>query len=316
MQAITAHPFLGNSPDRLTWLKKRQKGLGASDVASLYGLGFLDAAELYQSKVADEPIISPMNERMRTGLELEPCIAARYEERTGHQVNLARDVIHSRRNPIAYASLDRVRSDITKPVELKAVFGPAGGSSDWTVDGSGWGPDGGDYIPTRYILQCQWQAGALGSDSVDVAALFVGYEFRVYTIPFNEKLYSAMLEDANEFWEFVRSETPVPADWKPSRIEDVKALGKPTIPGSETILPPESDRYVEQYATASMHLKLYEESMDDAKANLEKMLDTFETGYTPMGSKIARIQVKGGPVSFVKEPSSHIRVYPKKAKKK
>lgn len=314
-----AHPFLGNTPDRVKWLESRRLGIGASDVADLYGLGFKGRGPhtLYASKVDPIPDYEPLPERLRTGLELEPCIAARYEERTGFKVATNRGTLTSRKFPFVFASLDRVRTgDDGRAVELKAVFGPPGGSIDWEIDGDGWGNDGTDQVPMKVILQSQWQTGALdGPDYGDVAALFVGYEFRVYTVPFNPSLYAAMIEDAKEFWQHVLDRRPVDKDWRPSRLEDVKALGRKTIRGSETILGPDSLALIDQYKKSADMVKLYKASQDDAKTSLESLLGDYETAYAPDGSKICRVFVDARDVSYHQAASSHVRVYPKKGKK-
>src|SRR5947209_19098911 len=69
--------------DRADWLKLRQQGLGASDIGSVIGVGFVDPFELYAEKVAPAPVDRPPSERMKMGLALAPIIRARYAEAAG-----------------------------------------------------------------------------------------------------------------------------------------------------------------------------------------------------------------------------------------
>ena len=72
-----------NHLDRKPWLRDRQGGLGGTDLASIAGVGYEDALNVYESKVADEPPDELGHPLLQMGLATEPYNAALYAAKTG-----------------------------------------------------------------------------------------------------------------------------------------------------------------------------------------------------------------------------------------
>ena len=181
-----------DASERAAWLVYRQNGIGASDAPNLVGLGFADALKVYRDKVLPPDLRPPACGPLARGIALEPLVAARYAELMGVQLLAPHKAIYLNANcPVQFASPDRLRADNGRPVQLKTV---GGFNEDW-------GPSGSEYVPDGYRVQVCQEAGCLGADSIDLAALDVlAWEFRVYRIAFDRELFDWLTGVELEFW--------------------------------------------------------------------------------------------------------------------
>lgn len=297
--------------ERAAWLAERQTGIGATDLASVLGVGFRTPTEVYAEKCADEPVDREPSPLMRLGLAMEAHNADLYTRCSGMPL-ISPGLIRARNEPWAFASLDRAHGFypgvIGRPVELKYT----------TFFGDDWGPDGTDQVKDGYVVQATWQAAILrtlgaGIDGADISALAGTGEHRIYHIPFDERLAALLFDVGRSFWARVVRRSGV-ADWEPpfalvDSIADRLAAIRPetTIPlGHEAI--ELADRYEAlkaQKAAAEDEAKAAGGRMKQVAAELTKLLGTHETGVLPDGRRVQQKTVHVA--AHQREASSHVR---------
>ena len=197
---------------RDVWLAERRKGIASSDVAALCGLSqWGTALECFLEKRGLMPERF-QNTDMSWGTRLEPVIAQAYADREKVELEIPPKLVRSLAVPWMLASLDRVVKGSSKIVECKNVRVT-----------TGWGDVGTDEVPEQYLLQCTHQLMVTGAEVCDVAVLFGGSDFRVYTVNRHEKLEAKLMLIESDFWRMhERNEAPEP-DWTHPSTPDLIA---------------------------------------------------------------------------------------------
>lgn len=202
-------------------------GYGASEVGTIAGLSrFSTPIAIYESRVYGRPQ-EDVSLPAELGLLLEEPIAAKYHSDTG--LHLAR--CEALRHPVetfalAIATPDRLAfrsphadvqaieelrdSDVEHNVQIKTA-------SMW--DRKSWGRPGSDRIPDAYLAQVQWEMGVLGLNTTEVPVLFDRYEYAVFRVPFDSRVFEALYELVARFHrDHVLARVPPPIDggddWK------------------------------------------------------------------------------------------------------
>ena len=276
------------SEERRQWLKDRQGGIGGTDIASITGLGFHDAMRVYEEKVAPEPPNDPGSPIMQMGLATEAHNASLYAARTGAKL-MAPGMMWAANIPWAFATLDRVAlfdanggtPGETRPAELKYTL---------FFDDDAWGKDGSDHIPDGYLVQCTWQMVILRSrgyeaSRADVSALSGSGEHRIYTVPFDQKLATMLLELGAAFWHFV-AEKIQPLDWThPLRSEIVNRLLE-IRPDTSIALDDKAQLIADRYTALKATAKQANDEATGCKEALQAMLAGAELGTLPDGRRV------------------------------
>ena len=191
------------------WLDVRKGGIGSSDAGAAVGLNpYQSQLELWMIKTgrdADLPKIDPNDETspMYWGTLLESIVAAHYTKRTGNRVRRINAVLQ---HPDAdktwmLANIDRevIGADDVQILECKT----AGefGSRLWR-----------DGVPEYVVCQVQHQLAVTGKAAADVCVLICGQEIRVHRIERDDGLIAKLIELERQFWYYVETDTPSPAD--------------------------------------------------------------------------------------------------------
>jgi putative phage-type endonuclease len=187
--------------------RERGLGIGGTDIAAICGLSpwrtsfdvWLDKKGDAEPREPQEP--SPAQE---WGTRLEPVIASAYSDKTENKIIKVGVSLSDPQRPWLVGSPDYLSVD--KPLGLDCK------TSRFKRDE--WGEPGSDQVPDYYITQATWYMILTGAQSWDIPALFYGSDFQIYTVGRNEKLESAILERAEEFWK-----TYIVGDAKPE-VED------------------------------------------------------------------------------------------------
>lgn len=192
------------------WLESRVTGIGASEVASIFGCGYAGTSPVtvWASKTGGPRIEFSEEQlrRMNRGKKLEPVVASEFEEETGlvavdpGEFTIFRHPDHH----WLFATLDRwcIHPEFGPiPVELKAVHGRF--RSDW---------DASDEPPLKYMVQCQTQMAVTDSPACYLAGLIGGDEVVVRLIERNQRFIDAMIVKLGEFWGYVERREMPPVD--------------------------------------------------------------------------------------------------------
>ena len=189
-----------NDPAVREWMEERRLGVGASEIAVLFGVSpWSTLKELWNEKV-NGCDYSPGSELFHFGHEFEPLIAAEFSRRTGEEVDYPPELIMIGKEPHFRASLDRVVVENGKPVaalELKNLNDARFG--EYRVSGPSIG----------YLLQIQYQMMVAELDYGYLAAMFGGQKFAAWQVAASPSLQREIERRVNEFWGYVeRKEEP------------------------------------------------------------------------------------------------------------
>ena len=207
--------------ERKDWLAVRQQGIGASDAAAAVGISpYQSQLELWMIKTGrmsgmPEPSLDEVRSPIYWGNVLEPIVAAHYTRKTGRKVRRVNAVLQHPDPDKAWmlANLDYavVACDEVQLLECKT----AGefGARLWK-----------DGVPEYYQCQVQHQLAVTGKQSADVAVLICGQEFRVYRIERDDALIQELIKLERQFWHWVETDTPPPADGSDSADQALRKL--------------------------------------------------------------------------------------------
>lgn len=205
--------------DRQQWLAVRQQGIGSSDAAAAVGLNpYKSPLELWMEKTgrdADLPKSDPSDDTTPTywGTLLEPLVAAQYSRRTGNRVRRVNAVLQHPTEAWMLANLDREVVGAPDVQVLECKTAGLNGARLWK-----------EGVPEYVQLQVMHQLAVTGKDAADVAVLICGQELQVHRITRDDDMIRHLIQLEREFWEFVRAETPPPADGSESADRALRAL--------------------------------------------------------------------------------------------
>lgn len=203
--------------DRGQWLEVRKGGIGSSDAAAAVGLSpYKSRLELWLEKTgraAANEDHQGMDDPRFWGTLLEPYVAVAYQQKTDHKVRKVNAVLQHPTFPFMLANIDRevVGSADVQILECKT----AGefGSRLWK-----------DGVPEHVQLQVQHQLAVTGKGAADVAVLLCGQKLEVHRIERDEEVISRLVVLESQFWEYVVTDTPPPADGSESAARALRHL--------------------------------------------------------------------------------------------
>ena len=206
---------------REDWLKVRTQGIGSSDAATAVGLNpYQSSLELWMIKTGrDQDLPKPdpddMSSPMYWGNVLEPIVAEHYSRKTGNKVRRVNAVLQhpdpDKRWMLANLDYTVVGNDDVQILECKT----AGefGARLWQ-----------DGVPEYYQCQVQHQLAVTGKQTADVSVLRCGQDMQVFRIDRDEEVISRLIELERQFWHYVETDTPPPADGSDSAGRALQAL--------------------------------------------------------------------------------------------
>jgi putative phage-type endonuclease len=175
----------------IEWLKERQKGIGGSDVAAILGLNeFSTALDVYEQKIAENPVEIEENPKMKAGKRMEATIAKWYAEENNRKVQRRNDIIWHKTIPYLFVSLDRmiVMQDEMTPGILEC-------KNTTSLYFKSWDPLS-DYV----MMQVQHQLDVTGWAWAVVAVLVDGWDFRLIPVEPDPKLIAEKNKILANFW--------------------------------------------------------------------------------------------------------------------
>lgn len=174
-------------------LERRRATLGASEIPAVVGLDpHRSPLDIYLLKRGIKRA-SYEHSAQEWGLRLEAVIAEKYAE-------LHPDVVVKTMAPQVHvaepwmsATPDRLclSTDGEWLLEIKNKSAP---------QKSKWGDSGTDEVPFEIIAQATWQLMVTKLERCDIAVLFGGNEFRIYTIRRDDAVANRLYEDGHRFW--------------------------------------------------------------------------------------------------------------------
>ena len=206
---------------REDWLEIRKQGIGSSDAAAAVGLNpYKSQLELWLEKTGrDEnlPKVDPHDEEspMYWGNILEPIVAAHYTKRTGNRVRRINAVLQhpDPALPWMLANIDR---EVTGAPDVQILECKTAG-----INGARLWKEG---VPEYVQLQVHHQLAVTGKQAADVAVLLGGQHLDIHRIERDDRLIARLIELERQFWQYVETDTPPPADGSDSAESALRCL--------------------------------------------------------------------------------------------
>lgn len=153
----------------------------------------------------DLPKIDPNDETspMYWGALLEPIVAAHYTKQSGNRVRRINAVLQHPDPDKAWmlANIDREVIGAGDVQILECKTAGEFGARLWR-----------DGVPEYVVCQVQHQLAVTGKAAADVCVLVCGQEIRVFRIDRDDALIARLIELERQFWRYVETDTPPPAD--------------------------------------------------------------------------------------------------------
>lgn len=175
--------------DHDKWLQYRNKGIGGSDSAVVFGISHWKSPfQLWLEKTGQsKPEDLSNNEYVYWGTVLEQAVANRFCELTGKKVH-RQGMMQNIRDPWMLANVDRMVVGEDAGLECKTANGFA--AKEWKDD----------EIPDAYCCQCQHYMMVTGCQKWYIAVLIGGNHFVWKLVERNENDIHALYEAESIFW--------------------------------------------------------------------------------------------------------------------
>ncbi|VCJ27966.1 YqaJ viral recombinase family nuclease [Burkholderia pseudomallei] len=204
---------------RNDWLQVRRTGIGGSDAAAAVGLNpYKSQLELWLEKTGRDadlpkPDLNDTTEPVYWGTLLEPIVAAAYTQQTGNRVRKVHAVLQHSTIPFMLANLDREIIGVPEVQILECKTAGEYGARYWR-----------EGVPEYVQLQVQHQLAVTGKAAADVAVLLCGQQLDVHRIERDDALIARLIPLEAQFWRYVETDTPPPADGSESADRALRCL--------------------------------------------------------------------------------------------
>lgn len=270
---IDAMPFdtIADATERSEWLRARQGGIGASEIAIVLGAStFRTPIELYAQKVgAMEPDEDPP-EYIAWGNLLEPAIAAEFARRTGREIRLAGKLLRSRVHPWALATLDywqreRAPGSPWCPLQIKTTSGAH--ADDWA-----------DGAPKAYWWQEQQEMLVTASPRASIACLIGGQRMVWQDIDRDDAALVHLVREGEAFWQRVIDRDEPMADGSAGAGRALFAL-HPQDDGTEVVLPATLLEVDDELQALAAQQTAIETRIDELKNRIRTAIGDAQRGF-------------------------------------
>lgn len=246
---------------RKEWLKKRQMGIGGSDVASLFGLNpYKSLLSLYFEKSGQlEEKEDEENEAMRQGRDFEDYVAKRFEEKTGKKLRKRNAILQHPKYNFLIADVDRL------------VVGENAGWEGKTSSPFNYDKWTEGKIPFMYQLQCQHYMAVTGMEKWYISCLFFQKEVIHREVKRDEGVIQRIIEEGEHFWENHVKAGVMP---DPDGSEDSNEMLVASYPSAED--KKEIILFEEEFSEMLPRYKMLKEREDEIKTEIEQIKQFFK----------------------------------------
>ncbi len=207
--------------ERDKWLEIRKQGIGSSDAAAAIGLNpYKSQLELWMEKTGrDKEIPKPNPDDDTTpvfwGTMLEPIVAVQYAKKTGNRVRRVNAVLQHP-DPELHWMLANIDREVIGSKDVQILECKTAG-----INGARLWRDG---VPEYVQVQVLHQLAVTGKQAADVAVLIGGQELQTFRIERDEAMIAQLIELEKQFWHYVETDTPPPADGTDSANTALRCL--------------------------------------------------------------------------------------------
>ena len=180
--------------NREEWLKIRECGVGASEVAAVVGLSPWDTPFSLWLRKTGQAAQLEENVAMHLGSLLEPVVVQLWEEQTGFKAvkSSAKDIIYQDpERPWRKCTPDRIAYEIGDDGKRKKVL------LEIKTSRSEFDPDN---LPIHYVCQCQYQMHITGIHVCYLCWLASGLSYGHVRIEYDAEFAEFLVKKVDEFW--------------------------------------------------------------------------------------------------------------------
>ena len=250
-----------NDPEIRDWMRSRQLGVGASEIAVLFGLSpWQTLEELWQEKVYGCEF-DPGSELFHWGHTMEPVIAAEFTRRTGQEVALPPEMIMVGTKNHYRASLDRVvieNGEAIAALELK------------NLNDSRYGEYKAGGPSVGYLLQLQYQMAVAGLDHGYLAVMFGGQRWACWRVLASPSVQKEIFNRVDDFWSYVQSKE------RPPKTLGVRGVAEPDI-NALNLTDPEWEKRLSQLNTLRLEKTAIEKEEKILKQQVKEVIGDCTT---------------------------------------
>jgi predicted phage-related endonuclease len=255
-------------------IENRKRGVGGSELLAALGKDSrCSRLELYKRKLGElpDPDLSDI-ERVHFGNLLEPVIRDEVARRLKTPIIVPEQTLFHPSVPLV-GHADGWLPAFGHGLEIKTCD---------KFEADEFGEEETDQVPIRYLVQCTGYMALTDCDRWKLAVLIGGNELRMYEIPRDEQLESALLAGVTEFWKHV--ETRHPPD--PGTPEEVR-LRWPKSLGTEIRATPAIVKLCDRLAVVKTELKVAESLKETLVGDIGKFMTVNSELIGPDGSTLA-----------------------------
>lgn len=149
------------------------------------------------------------------GTVLEPIVAVQYGKKTGDKVRRINAVLQHP-DPEMHWMLANLDREVTGNPEVQILECKTAG-----INGARLWKEG---VPEYVQVQVMHQLAVTGKQAADVAVLIAGQALEVFRIERDETMIAQLIELEKQFWHYVETDTPPPADGSASADLALRSL--------------------------------------------------------------------------------------------
>ena len=228
---------------RLEWLRLRQKGIGGSDAAAIFGMNrWKSPVDIWLSKTIEIEQEDEQSDAAYWGTVLEDVVAKEFAKCTGLKVRKRNAVLQHDEHDFILANIDR--EIVGKKIGLECKTASAYKKEEWKDN----------EIPAEYIIQCQHYMAVTGYDAWYIACLVGGNTFIYKLIERDDEFIEMLMKSEVEFWNsYVVPNIMPPVDGSESSSIALDTLYPTAEKGSEiTLSAHENELLIERRSLVAM----------------------------------------------------------------
>lgn len=240
------------------WLKLRSQYIGGSDAAAVVGLNaFSSPYSLWAEKTGRIPGFAG-NLATEVGTFLEEFVAQKFAQETEKKVKKCNHSFFNSKYPFAIANIDR------------EVVGEDAGLEIKTTDSLNLKKFKGGEYPSHYYCQCVHYMAVTGKRRWYLAVLIGNKDFKIFTIERDEAEIEALMRAEEDFWEYVKNNTPPPVDGTRATSE---ALSTIYADNDDSICDLSAFRaHLQEYTDLKTQIKILDEFAEEAANKIKEFL--------------------------------------------
>ena len=255
------------------WLEMRKKGIGGSDVGSIFGLNkYKSPLQLWLEKTGQ--IESPdISDRLpvKLGNMLEDVVAQLFTEETGLDVKRNNFVLQHNEFPFMLANIDREGRDAEgKRFILECKTAGSFATKDWQ----------GEDIPLTYELQVMHYLIVTGYDYGYIACLIGNHKFVVKKIELDDHNKEIIIAREKEFWQKVENKEMPPVDGSDACANILSELYPEAKPETSIILGDDIDSKLQNREELKRQAKELENKIDLIDNEIKAIIQDNESAQT------------------------------------